>query len=324
MRLLRLQLPIWAAVSGLLRPTVSLTPLTIAADCGPRARGIEVNNALVSGRRYASVKSQGQYKLKPKRTIPKKLGAKRTGDQYVIPGNILYKQRGTLWWPGENCIMGRDHTIHAMAAGYVKYYRDPARHPKRKYIGVVFNKDDVLPYAPHIERKRRLGMTAHPIVERPPQPEVSASGIPTTVVRAGIAAPGSSRKGPARVLRLRDDYSYREDNWRVGRLVKLAGVTKTKGGRGPRSSRRARFRSRRWRAEQELEARRRSSAAMEETEELDEWTKAAQRRAEEERQKKIQAQKDKKKKQAEQQAKARQAAIRRSAAKKEKASAQGR
>src|SRR5687768_12904031 len=59
-------------------------------------------------------------------------------DQFVIPGNILYKQRGTLWWPGENCIMGRDHTIHAMATGYVKYYRDPARHPDRKYIGVVF------------------------------------------------------------------------------------------------------------------------------------------------------------------------------------------
>lgn len=238
----------------------------------------------------------------------------------MIPGNIIYKQRGTLWWPGENCIMGRDHTIHAMAAGYVKYYRDPARHPTRKYIGVVFNKDDVLPYPPHMERKRRLGMTAHPIVERPSQPEISASGIPTTVVRSGTAGRvGSSktRNGPARVLRLRDDYSYREDNWRIGRLVKLTGVTKTKGGRGPRSSRRARFRSRRWRAERALEARRRGVEVMEgETEELDEWTKAAQRRAEEERQKKLQAQKEKKKKQAEQQAKARAAAIRRSAAKK--------
>ena len=77
----------------------------------------------------------------------------------MIPGNILYKQRGTHWWPGENCIMGRDHTIHAMATGYVKYYRDPARHPDRKYIGVVFNKSDTLPYPQHAERKRRLNMT---------------------------------------------------------------------------------------------------------------------------------------------------------------------
>ena len=58
-----------------------------------------------------------------------------SADQFVIPGNIIYKQRGSLWWPGENCIMGRDFTIHSMATGYVKYYRDPEKHPDRKYIG---------------------------------------------------------------------------------------------------------------------------------------------------------------------------------------------
>ena len=161
-------------------------------------------------------------------------------DQFVIPGNIIYKQRGTLWWPGENCIMGRDFTIHSMATGYVKYYRDPARHPDRKYIGVTFNKDDVLPYPQHAERRRRLGKTAHPIQAAPSEPALSPSGIPFEVRRV--------EKGePDRLLRLRSDYSYREDNWRIGRLVKTTGV-RTKHFR----TRKQWFRHRRWRREREI------------------------------------------------------------------------
>jgi large subunit ribosomal protein L27 len=33
------------------------------------------------------------------------LGAKKSGGEYVVPGNILFKQRGTLWFPGDNCSM---------------------------------------------------------------------------------------------------------------------------------------------------------------------------------------------------------------------------
>ncbi|EEY20340.1 50S ribosomal protein L27 [Verticillium alfalfae VaMs.102] len=309
MRLFQLQLPIRAVTASLLRPTLSLS-----VDAAPRIH-IDATNALVAGRRYASVKAQGQYKLKPRKTIPKKLGAKRTGDQYVIPGNILYKQRGTIWWPGENCIMGRDHTIHAMATGYVKYYRDPARHPDRKYIGVVYNKDDTLPYPQNAERKRRLNMTAHTIVPRAIEPEISASGIPTQVVRPGAAGPDGKPRGPARMLRLRDDYSYREDNWRVGRLVKLAGVTKRGGGRGGRSSRKARFRSRRWVKERMALGRRKRAEAMEGMEE-DEWTMMAQQRAIEEKKKKAKGQQDAKRAKAEKAAKLRAAGMRKSAAKK--------
>ncbi|KOS17220.1 54S ribosomal protein L2 [Escovopsis weberi] len=237
MRLFEMHRPVLAAAAGLLRPSVS------AAAAG-RAWGAQLANALaltsVEGRRHASVKAQGAYKKKSKRGIPNKLGAKRTGDQFVIPGNIIYKQRGTLWWPGENCIMGRDHTIHAMATGYVKYYRDPARHPDRKYIGVVFNKDDVLPYPAHAERKRRLNRTAHEMRAPAEQPATAPSGIPFEVTRV---EPGE----PDRLLRLRADYSYREDNWRIGRLVSTTGL-KTKRFR----TRKQWFRHRRWRREREL------------------------------------------------------------------------
>ena len=115
--------------------------------------------------------------------------------------------------------MGRDHTLFAMTSGYVKYYRDPARHPKRQYIGVVFNKEDTLPYPLHAMRRRKLGMTASTITPPAPEPELSASGIPTTVVRRGEGRKPSPRD--ERVYKLQESgYSYREENWRLGTLVR--------------------------------------------------------------------------------------------------------
>ncbi|KAH7318144.1 ribosomal L27 protein-domain-containing protein [Stachybotrys elegans] len=240
MRFLALQRPILAAATGLARAGFNGVVAPFAAQ--------PVNSSLVQGWRFASVKAQGAYKKRNTKGIPKKLGAKRTGDQYVIPGNIIYKQRGTLWWPGENCIMGRDHTIHAMATGYVKYYRDPAKHPDRKYIGVVFDKNDTLPYPVHAERKRRLNKMTFPIRQAAPEPELSASGIPTQVTRL-------QENEPDRLLRLRDDYSYREDNWRIGQLVETAQVRKTRF-----RTRKQWFRRRRWLAERNLEGQRKAAA----------------------------------------------------------------
>ena len=74
MRFLTIQRPILAAVAGLARP--AFTP---AAPLG-----VQLANSLVQGHRFASVKSQGAYKKKPKRGIPKKLGAKRTGGVFEV------------------------------------------------------------------------------------------------------------------------------------------------------------------------------------------------------------------------------------------------
>ncbi|XXH00850.1 hypothetical protein Hte_007201 [Hypoxylon texense] len=220
MRIVQLQRPIVAVASSITRTTPA-TPIRRLQEALGQLR-IGASNAAVEGRRHASVKSQGAYRLRDSNTIPKKLGAKKSGDSYVITGNIIFKQRGTKWFAGENCGMGRDHTIFALASGFVKYYRDPARHPKRQYIGVVFDKSDTLPYPPHAMRKRRLNMLASPIPPAQPEPALSASGIPTQVVRAG---PGR-RPHPRdeRVLRLRRDgsYAYAEESWRLGTLVRTA------------------------------------------------------------------------------------------------------
>ena len=52
---------------------------------------------------------------------PKMLGIKRFGGEYVIPGNILCRQRGTQWHPGTGVGMGVDHTIFAIEEGTVEF-----------------------------------------------------------------------------------------------------------------------------------------------------------------------------------------------------------
>ena len=51
----------------------------------------------------------------------KRLGVKRYGGEYVIPGNIIVRQRGTQFKPGNNVGIGKDHTIYAMIDGQVKF-----------------------------------------------------------------------------------------------------------------------------------------------------------------------------------------------------------
>ena len=50
-----------------------------------------------------------------------RLGIKKFGGQHVIPGNIIARQRGTRWHPGDGVGMGTDHTIFAVVDGTVTY-----------------------------------------------------------------------------------------------------------------------------------------------------------------------------------------------------------
>ncbi len=53
----------------------------------------------------------------------KRLGVKKYGGERVITGNIIVTQRGTKMLPGRNVSVSRDHSIHAMADGVVKFDR---------------------------------------------------------------------------------------------------------------------------------------------------------------------------------------------------------
>lgn len=52
-----------------------------------------------------------------------RLGIKIFGGQQVIPGNIIVRQRGTLFHPGLNVGIGKDHTLFAKIEGYVVFER---------------------------------------------------------------------------------------------------------------------------------------------------------------------------------------------------------
>ena len=51
----------------------------------------------------------------------RRLGVKKAGGEMVLAGNILVRQRGTKWHPGENVGLGNDHTIFALIDGQVAY-----------------------------------------------------------------------------------------------------------------------------------------------------------------------------------------------------------
>ncbi len=64
----------------------------------------------------------------------RRLGVKKFGGETVIPGNIIVRQRGTKWWPGEGVGLGRDHTIFATAEGRVTFHTGLKR---RTFISVL-------------------------------------------------------------------------------------------------------------------------------------------------------------------------------------------
>jgi large subunit ribosomal protein L27 len=51
----------------------------------------------------------------------RRLGVKKSDGQYVIPGNIIVRQRGTKFHPGKNVGLGKDHTIFALTDGKVEF-----------------------------------------------------------------------------------------------------------------------------------------------------------------------------------------------------------
>jgi large subunit ribosomal protein L27 len=67
-------------------------------------------------------------------SVSKRLGVKLFGGQQVRAGNIIVRQRGTRFHPGENVGLGKDHTIYAKADGQVKF---KIKGPKnRKFVSV--------------------------------------------------------------------------------------------------------------------------------------------------------------------------------------------
>jgi large subunit ribosomal protein L27 len=63
-----------------------------------------------------------------------RLGLKSFGGEQVVAGNILARQRGTKWHPGQNVGIGKDHTLFAKIDGRVEF-RTKAK--GRTYVSIV-------------------------------------------------------------------------------------------------------------------------------------------------------------------------------------------
>lgn len=73
-----------------------------------------------------------------------RLGVKLFGGQLAIAGNIIVKQRGTKYHPGDNVYISKDHSIHAKVDGFVRFQ---VKRKKRMFVNIVPITEEVLEMA---------------------------------------------------------------------------------------------------------------------------------------------------------------------------------
>ena len=66
----------------------------------------------------------------------KRRGVKKFGGQLCLAGNIIVRQKGTVYVPGENVALGNDYTLYATTPGKVKFTEKRVK----KYDGRIFRK----------------------------------------------------------------------------------------------------------------------------------------------------------------------------------------
>ncbi|KND62537.1 50S ribosomal protein L27 [Candidatus Phytoplasma phoenicium] len=70
----------------------------------------------------------------------KRLGLKLSDGQYANAGSIIYRQRGTQIFPGNNVGLGRDYTLFSLVNGIVKYEN---KNKKKKIVSVYLSESQI-------------------------------------------------------------------------------------------------------------------------------------------------------------------------------------
>ena len=104
----------------------------------------------------------------------KRLGVKMFGGQTVRAGNILVRQRGTKFHPGDNVYMGRDYTLHAAIDGTIVFRRQRV---DRTYVNIVPFETETEPVAPTPKRPKSF------------QEDVLVVAAPDVVVKESVEKP---------------------------------------------------------------------------------------------------------------------------------------
>lgn len=155
------------AIRGLVGQSIlrSVTgTLARGGDVRSRAGAVVWCGGLGELRRWATKKAGGSSK-NGRDSKSKRLGLKKFGGEFVRPGNIIMRQRGRNFHPGDGVGIGRDYTIYATTSGHVHFtwFKRPKRGrlQNRARISVIklekgqpIPKSSVEPYVP--EGKRRV------------------------------------------------------------------------------------------------------------------------------------------------------------------------
>lgn len=117
----------------------------------------------------------------------KRLGVKLFGGQHAIAGNIIVRQRGTRFHPGNNVGMGRDHTLYALIDGFVTFKRG---RKDRTFVHILHEVSETLdspaPKKAAMPKKQAAPKAAGPVVE--------AAAAPAPAPTAPSGKPDDLRK----------------------------------------------------------------------------------------------------------------------------------
>jgi large subunit ribosomal protein L27 len=122
----------------------------------------------------------------------KRLGVKLFGGQEAKAGNILVRQRGTQYHPGQNVYMGRDHTLHAGIDGVVTFTRT---RNDRRYVSILPLEVADIPVKkvkPAAKKEKAPAVETAPVAEAP-----AAETAPVEKAEAA-AEPKAEKKAPAK------------------------------------------------------------------------------------------------------------------------------
>ena len=126
----------------------------------------------------------------------KRLGVKLFGGQHAIAGNIIVRQRGTRFHPGNNVGMGRDHTLYALIDGFVTFKRG---RKDRTFVHILHEVSETLdspaPKKAAMPKKQAAPKAAAPVVEAAAAtPVVEAAAAPAPAPTAPSGKPDDLRK----------------------------------------------------------------------------------------------------------------------------------
>jgi len=101
----------------------------------------------------------------------KRLGVKLFGGQYAKAGNIIVRQRGTKFHPGDNVYKGKDFTLHAAIDGTVTYRR---KRNNRTYVSILTEEElaaVATPETPVAKPSKKAAPKAEPVAKAPAKEE---------------------------------------------------------------------------------------------------------------------------------------------------------